>query len=146
MSGLTIGIGDLWENYSYRNIRESLLRRAGVGSCLGVSNHCMFGLANQQAGRFAPATQLELIRFWPFPFGELMWHLITQVNNGDLADQITVFYPRRGKCRRFITFLVYAMVYPSISSNLVTLATLSPWYDSVCTHTCSPFLRKTLLR
>ena len=42
--------------------------------------------------------------------------------------------------------LVNALVYPSIASNLVTLANLSPKSDSVYTHNCSPFLRKTLLR
>ena len=33
-----------------------------------------------------------------------------------------------------------------ISSNLAILDTLSPWYDSVCMHTCSPLLRKPLVR
>ena len=42
--------------------------------------------------------------------------------------------------------LVNDLVYPSITSNLVTLATLSPWSDSVYTHTCSPFSRQPLLR
>ena len=32
--------------------------------------------------------------------------------------------------------MVYALVYPSIYSKLVTLATLSPWSDYVRTHTC----------
>ena len=75
-----------------------------------------------------------------------MWHLSTQVNDSDLADYITVFDPRRDKRRRFIPFLVYALVYPIIASNLVTLDTLSPCSESVCTHTCSPFLSKPLLR
>ena len=77
------------------------------------------------------STELELIRFLPLPFGELVWHLSTQVNGGLLAAYITVFYPRRGKRRRFINFLVYSLVYIIISSNIMTLATLSPWYDSV---------------
>ena len=47
---------------------------------------------------------------------------------------------------RFIPFLVYALVYLSISSKLFTLDTISTWYDSVCMHTCSPLLRKPLLR
>ena len=55
-----------------------------------------------------------------------MWLLSIQVNNGLLAVYITVFDPRRGKRRCFITFIVYSLVYPSIASNLVTLATLSP--------------------
>ena len=66
---------------------------------------------------------------------ELVWHLSTQMKNGDLDAYITVFGPRRGKRRRFIPFLVYALVYPIISSNLVTLDTLSPWSYYVCTHT-----------
>ena len=60
-----------------------------------------------------------------------MWNISTQVNDGDIADYINVFASRRGKRRRFIAFLVYDMVYPSIASNLVTLATPSHWYDSV---------------
>ena len=46
----------------------------------------------------------------------------------------------------FITFLVYALVYPIIASNLVILDNLSPWYDSVYTHTCPTFLSKPILR
>ena len=91
----------------------------------------MFELANQQTGRYAPATELEIIRFQPLPFRELVWHLSTQVNGSDLTAYITVFNPRRGKCRQLITFLVYDIVYPIIASNLMTLANLSPWYDSV---------------
>ena len=45
----------------------------------------MFGLANQLAGIFASATELDLKRFRPLSFGELVWHLSTQVNN-DLLD------------------------------------------------------------
>ena len=41
--------------------------------------------------------------------------------------------------------LVNDLVYPSITSNLVTLATLSPKSDSVYTHTCAPSLRKISL-
>ena len=63
------------------------------------------------------------------------------MNDSDLADNITNFEMRRDKRRRFIPFLVYALVYPSIANNLMTLATLSHWSDSVCTHTCSPLLR-----
>ena len=47
---------------------------------------------------------------------------------------------------RFITSLVYALVYLSIASNLVTLDTLIPWSEYFHTYTCSPFLRKPLLR
>ena len=60
------------------------------------------------------------------PFGELVWHLSTQVKNIDIAAYITVFDSRRDKRRLFIPFQVYALVYPSIASNLVTLDTLSP--------------------
>ena len=134
-SGLTIGIGDLWENYVHRNIRETLLESAGVGRCTGLSNRCTFGLANQLAGIYTPTTELEFIRFCPLPLGDLVFHLITQMNNGIIAAYITVFDLRRGNRRRFIPFLVYDMVYPSIASNLVILATLSPWSNSVCTHT-----------
>ena len=66
----------------------------------------MFGLSNQQAGKYISATELDLIRFQYFTLGELVWHLITQVNNRDLDAYITVFDPSRDKCRRFIPFLV----------------------------------------
>ena len=51
-----------------------------------------------------------------------MWHLSTQSNDGIIASYITVFDPSSVKCRRFITFLVHAMVYLSNASNLVALA------------------------
>ena len=103
--------------------------------CTGLSNQSTFLLTKQQAGKYISAAELELDMFCPLPFGGLVWHLITQVIYIDLAAYITVFGPRRDKRRQFITFLVYDMVYPSISSNLVILATLSPWYDYVRTHT-----------
>ena len=68
------------------------------------------------------------------------------MGDSDLAAYINVFDPSRGKRRQFIPFLVYDLVYLSIAINLVTLATLVPWSDSVCTHTCSSLLRKPLLR
>ena len=105
----------------------------------------MFGFSNQFSGRYTPATDLELIRFRPLPLEDLVWRLSTQVNDGIIAAYITVSEPRRVNHRPFIPFLVYALVCPSISSNLVTLATLSPWSDYSCTHTCSPFLRKPIL-
>ena len=145
-SGLTIGIGSLQENPTYRKISERLLGRAGVGRCPGSSNRCKVWLANKQAGKYISATKLELNMFRPFTLGEIVWHLSTQVNGSDIDAYITVFEPRRDNSRSFIHFLVYDRVYPSIASNLVTLATLSPWYKSVCTYTCSPFLRKHLLR
>ena len=110
---------------------ERLLGSAGVVSCPILSNQCMFGLSNQQNGSYAPATELEFIRFWTLPFRELVWHLNTQVNNGDLTTYITFFDPMRGNRRRFVPFLVYSLVYPSIDSKLVILATLSPWYDAL---------------
>ena len=116
-----------------------------MGSFPGLGNQCMFGLAKQQAGSYAPATELDIIRFWNFPFRELVWHLRTQVNNSDLASYISVFDPRRGKLERFIPFLVYVLVYPIIAGNLVTLATLSHWSNSVHTHACCTFLRKPFL-
>ena len=98
------------------------------------------------AGGFTFATKLELNSFRPLPFGELVWYIITQGNDSDLAFYINVFDLIRVKRRRFIPFMVYALVYPSISSNLLTLVTLIPWSESVYTHTCSPFLSKLLLR
>ena len=111
-----------------------------------LNNRCTFGLANQQAGSYAPATGLELIRFRPLPFGEIMWHLITQVNNGILVSYITIFDVSRGNCMRFIPLLVYALVYQNIASNLMSLDTLYLWSTSVRTHTCSIFLIKLSLR
>ena len=106
----------------------------------------MFGLSNQQAGKYIFATKLELIRFCSFPLEDLMWNLITQVNDGDLAAYITVFDLSRYKGMCFTPFLVYDMVYLSISRNLVTLATLSHWSGYVFMHDCYPFLSKPLLR
>ena len=98
------------------------------------------------AWSFVPATKLEIKRFHPSPFGEIVWHLSTQVNKILLAAYITVFDPRRDNHRCFIPCMVFALVYPSIASKLVTLATLNPQSDSVCTHTYFPFLGKSLLR
>ena len=47
------------------------------------------------------------------------------MNDGILAAYITVFDPRRDNRRRFIPCLVYALVYPIIDINLMTLASLS---------------------
>ena len=52
------------------------------------------------------------------PSRELVWHLSTQVNNGFLAVQITVFDPRRGNRRCFIPF---QLTLWSIQVLLVTL-------------------------
>ena len=145
-SGLNIGIGSLWENSANRKIRESLLGSAGLGMCPGLSNRCKFWLANKQAGKYIFTTELDLNRFWPLPFGEIVWHLRTQVNDSDISAYITVFETRRDKSRCFIPSLFYNLVYPSIASNPITLATLSPWYESVCTPTRSLFFRKSLLR
>ena len=43
------------------------------------------------------------------------------------------------------TLLVNTLVYPSITSNLATLATLSPKSESVYTQNCSPILKETPL-
>ena len=112
-----------------------------MGSCPGLSSCCTFGLYNQLAGSYAPATELELIMFRPLPLRGIVRNLITQVDGGILAAYITVFDLRRGKSKRFTPFIIFSLVYMSISSNLVTLDTLSTWYDSVHMHTCSPFLR-----
>ena len=134
-SGFTIGIGSLRENSAHRKIIEILLGSTGVGRYPGLSNRCTFLLVDQQAGKYISATELELNSFRPLSLRELVWHLITQVNDSDLAVYINVFCLRRDKRRRFIPFLVYALVYPIIASNLLTLANLSPWSDSICTHT-----------
>ena len=88
---MTIGIGALQENSAHMKITESLLVRARVDRCHGLSNRCKFGLANQQAGKYISVTELELNRFRPFPLGELVWHLITQAKNSDIAAYVTVF-------------------------------------------------------
>ena len=97
-------------------------------------------------GYKTPTTVLELIRFWPLNSEEILWHLSTQVNGGLIASYINVFDPRRDKHMCFILFLVYAVIYPIIASNLEILATLSPWSDSVFMYTLYPLLRKPLLR
>ena len=56
-----------------------------IRGCTGLSNRCTFGLDNLLSGIFAHDTELNINRFWPSPFGELTWHLRTQVNNGLLA-------------------------------------------------------------
>ena len=110
---------------------ESLLGIAGVGRCPGLRNWCTLLLSNQQAGKYISTTELEINRFCTLPLWELVWYLRTQVNDSDLAAYVTIFDLRSYKCRRFIPFLVYALVYPSIANNLVTLATLSTWSASV---------------
>ena len=77
----------------------------------------MFGLANRLDGRFAPDTENDINRFRPSPSGELVWHLITQVNNNLRANYITVFELKWDKHRRFVSCLVYYLVYPSTDSN-----------------------------
>ena len=69
------------------------------------------------------------------PFCELVWHISTYVNNGFLAAYINVLDLRRYRRRCFSPFLVYTLFYPIIAINLVTLYTLSPRSESVCTHT-----------
>ena len=65
---------------------------------------------------------------------------------GLLDVYIAVFDPSRGNHWCFIPFLVYALVYSIIASNLVNLDNLGKKSDSVCTLTCYPFSRKPLLR
>ena len=88
-SVLNIGIGSLRENSTHRNIRKILLGSTWVGSCPSISNQCTLGLSNQQARIYAPNTELEIIRFQPFPFRELVCHLIKQVNDNLLAAYTT---------------------------------------------------------
>ena len=132
---MNIGIGALWDNYAHSKITVIFLVNVGVDSCPGVSNQCMLGLAYQQSWKYFPATELDIIRFWPFPFRYLMWHLSTQVNDGILSTYMNVSDPSRGKRRCFSTFLVYALVYLSIASILVTLDTLSHWSEYFHMHT-----------
>ena len=113
--------------------------------CTCLSNQSTFGSAKQLVRSFAHANEWEISRFWPLPFRELVWNLIIQVNNGMLAAYITVFDPRRDKRRCFIPFLVYARVYPSISSNRVTLDTIISRPESVYMYNSSTLLRKPLL-
>ena len=112
----------------------------------GLRKRCVFGLATKISGRFSTSTELEINRFRALPFGDVVWKLIPKVNSGLLAAYITVFDSRREKRRWFIPYLVFTLVYTIISSNLVTLATLSHRSGSVCTHTCSPFSRKPFLK
>ena len=85
LSGLTIWIGSLHDNSADRKISKSFLGSVGVARCIGLSNRCMFGLVNKQAGKYISATELDLIRFWTFLLGEPVWNLSTQVNDSDLA-------------------------------------------------------------
>ena len=123
-----------------REVYQIFLALLFLQQVTSLSNRCTFAFGQPSGWDFIPATDLELNRFRPLPVGELVWHLRTRGNNGLLDAYINIFDPRRGKFSRFIHYLFYSMVYPSISSNLVTLYTLSHWYDSVCTHTLSPFL------
>ena len=99
------------EDYSY------------ICRCPRLSSLCTPGLASQLDGSFASDNELYINRFWPSPFGEFVWNVSTQMNNGILAAWITVFDLRRDKRRCLIPCLVYALLYQSISSNLMTLAT-----------------------
>ena len=57
------------------------------------------------------------------------------VSVGDNYSEYQLMHAYRTDNRRcFILCLVFALVYPSIAENLVTLATLRPWSDSFCTH------------
>ena len=85
ISGFTIGIGSRRYNSIRRKIRESLLESAGVSRCARLSNWCTFWLANQQAGKYISATELEPNRFRYFPLGEIMCYLSTQLDDSDLA-------------------------------------------------------------
>ena len=145
-SGSTIGIVSLWKNSNHRKITEILLGRVGVVSFTVTRNHCTLVLTNQQAGSYVPATESDIIRFWTLPFGYLMWHLSTNVNNCLIAAYITVFEQRRCNHRSAILFMVYVLFYTSIASNLVILDIQIPWSDSLYTYTWPPFSMKTLLR
>ena len=84
-SGLTFGIGSLRGNFFHRNIRGVLLGSAVVVRRTGLSNRCMFGFDNQQAGKYISATEVELVRFCLLPLGDLVWHLRTQLNDSDIS-------------------------------------------------------------
>ena len=51
----------------------------------GLRNRCTFALENGLAGRFISRYWVSLIGFDLCPFRELVWHLSTQVNIGNLA-------------------------------------------------------------
>ena len=53
----------------------------------------MLVFSNQQYGRYAPDTELELIRFHTLLFGYLLCHISTEVNYVLLSAYITVFDP-----------------------------------------------------
>ena len=58
-------------------------RKKFLFSCsVVISNRCTFGLANFFSGSFAHANELEINIFRPSPFGGIVWHLSTEVNNG----------------------------------------------------------------
>ena len=66
---------------------------------------------------------------------------------------MTIFYMRilmstRGGIYhwRFIPFMINASVYTSITGTPVTLDDLSPWSNSVCTHTWYPFFKEPPLK
>ena len=82
-------------------ITESLLRSSGVGRFPGLGNRCTFVLAKQQAEKYISATELELIRFWPLPLGEFVWHLCTQVNDSDLVAYRNLWIAAPPKCSSF---------------------------------------------
>ena len=73
-----------------RNINKASKQNTHVSSrpflrqVHGLSNRCTFALANVLDGRFISRYWVSLIGFGLRPFRELMWHLITQVNNGFL--------------------------------------------------------------
>ena len=62
-----------------------LLGSAVVVRCTVLSDWCTFGLDNQKAGKYISATEVDLVRFCPFPLGGLMWHLSTQLDDSDIA-------------------------------------------------------------
>ena len=134
------------KNSAHRKITESLLGIAGGGSCPGLSNRCIFDWPTNRLGNTFLLLSQSLLGFGLCPQERSCGTSSQQVNDSDIAAQITVFYLRRDNRRRFTPFLVYALIYPIIAIHLMTLATLSPWQDSVCTHTCYPLLRKPILR
>ena len=67
-----------------REIYEIFLALLFSQQVPGLSNRCAFAFGQPTGWDLITATELELIMFRPSPLGELMWHLSTQFNDGDL--------------------------------------------------------------
>ena len=64
-----------------REVYERVLALFFLQQLPGLSNRCTFAFDQPTGWYFIPATELELNMYCPSPLGDLVWHLITQVNN-----------------------------------------------------------------